>query len=62
MARDHGLFAIAAGSWLGLPAGVLCTAGAAGSFCAMFYQVGDLWQIAKPLLLLLRDNRRKRAR
>jgi hypothetical protein len=43
----------ATGSWLGLPVGVLCAAGAAGSFCAMFYQGGDLWQIAKLLLLML---------
>lgn len=43
----------ATGSWFGLPVGILCTAGAAGAFYAMFYQGGDLWQIAKLLLLML---------
>lgn len=40
-------------SWAGLPVSLLCAAGAVGSVYWMFFQNGDLWQIAKLLLLTL---------
>ncbi|HEY2588350.1 MAG TPA: AAA family ATPase [Tepidisphaeraceae bacterium] len=40
-------------SRLGLPIGIICGLGAAGSVYAMFFQGNDLWQIAKLLLLAM---------